>query len=159
MDIARFIAFLYGIFAFLVFAVSFGYAAGFVSGFVVPTTIDRGIQSPTGEAAFIDLLLMSAFAVQHSVMARQGFKRWWTRIVPPVVERSTYVLASSLVLALLLWQWRPIPAVVWRIENPVLAQLMLGLALIGWLMAGLSTFLISHFELFGIAQVVRPLTG
>jgi protein-S-isoprenylcysteine O-methyltransferase Ste14 len=159
MNIARVIALLYGVLAYLFFAVSFAYAVGFVSGFVVPTTIDRGIVAPTGEAVIVDLLLMSVFAIQHSVMARQGFKRWWTRIVPPVVERSTYVLASSLVLALLLWQWRPIPALVWQIENPLAAQLVLGLALIGWLMVGLSTFLISHFELFGIAQVVRNLTG
>jgi protein-S-isoprenylcysteine O-methyltransferase Ste14 len=159
MNIARFIAFLYGVFAYLVFAVSFAYAIGFVSGFVVPTTIDHGIAAPVGEAVVIDLLLMSAFAIQHSVMARRGFKRWWARIVPPVVERSTYVLASSLVLALLLWQWRPIPAVIWQIENPLLTQLVLGLAAIGWLMVGLSTFLINHFELFGVAQVVRPLAG
>jgi len=159
MTITRFIAFLYGLLAYLAFAVSFAYAVGFVSGFVVPTTIDRGIEAPTAQAVIIDLVLMAAFAIQHSVMARQGFKRWWTRIVPPVVERSTYVLASSLVLALLLWQWRPIPAVVWQIENPMLVQLVLGLAVIGWLMVGLSTFLISHFELFGIAQVVRNLTG
>lgn len=159
MNIPRFIAFLYGILAYLAFAVSFAYAVGFVSGLVVPTTIDRGIEASAAQAVIIDLLLMAAFAIQHSVMARQGFKRWWTRIVPPVVERSTYVLASSLVLALLLWQWRPIPAVIWRIEDPLAAQLVLGLAVIGWLMVGLSTFLISHFELFGIAQVVRNLVG
>jgi len=101
---------------------------------------------------------MAVFAIQHSVMARQGFKRWWTKIVPEPIERSTYVVASSAALALLLWQWRPIPVVVWWVENRTFAMLILALALVGWLIVGLSTFLISHFELFGLAQVGRHLT-
>ena len=151
----RIIIFIYGIAAYLAFAASFLYAAAFVSNVAVPTTIDTGIASPPATAAIIDLGLMALFAVQHSVMARQGFKRWWTKLVPPSMERSTYVLASSAVLALLLWQWRPIPVVVWWVRSPSLGALLLGLQLAGWLIAGLSTFLISHFELFGLAQVAR----
>jgi protein-S-isoprenylcysteine O-methyltransferase Ste14 len=152
---ARFIAFLYGVLCYLAFGVSFLYAIAFVSGVAVPTTIDIGKPAPVPQAAIIDLLLMSVFAIQHSVMARQGFKRWWTRIVPQPVERSTYVLASSLALGLLLWQWRPIPVIVWWIHNPVFANIVLVLALIGWVMVAVSTFLINHLELFGLAQVAH----
>lgn len=152
---SRIIIFVYGIAAYLAFAASFLYAVAFVSNVAVPTTIDTGIVSPPGMAAIIDLGLMGLFAVQHSVMARQGFKRWWTRLIPPAMERSTYVLASSAVLALLLWQWRPIPVVVWWVRDPLFGMALLSLQLTGWLIAGLSTFLISHFELFGLAQVAR----
>jgi len=154
---ARIFIFIYGVVAYLAFAASFLYAVAFVSNVAVPTTIDTGIASPPGTAAVIDLGLMALFAVQHSVMARQGFKRWWTKLVPGSMERSTYVLASSAVLALLLWQWRPIPVVVWWVRDPGLGMFLLGLQLAGWLIAGLSTFLISHFELFGLSQVVRNL--
>ncbi|HEY5126843.1 MAG TPA: isoprenylcysteine carboxylmethyltransferase family protein, partial [Bradyrhizobium sp.] len=107
--IARMVAFLYGIIAYFVFFVTFLDAIGFVSGLVVPKTIDSGAVGPAMESAIVNLLLMSLFAVQHSVMARRQFKEWWTQYVPKSVERSTYVLFSSLALALLLWQWRPIP--------------------------------------------------
>ena len=157
--IGRVVAFLYGIFAYLVFFATFLYAIGFVSGLMVPKTIDSGAVGPMPEAIIVDLVLMSVFAIQHSVMARRQFKQWWTRLVPKPVERSTYVLFSSLALVLLFWQWRPIPAVVWEITNPAIAMVILGLSLIGWLIVLTSTFLINHFELFGLHQVTSNLTG
>lgn len=153
----RLLAFLYGIACYLFFGLVYLYTMAFISNVIVPITIDDGPPAPIAEAVVIDLALMVVFALQHSVMARQGFKRWWTKFVPPSVERSTYVLASSLALALLVWQWRPIPHPVWRITDPAWGNAVLSLALIGWIMAGLSTFLISHFELFGLAQVARNL--
>ena len=155
----RFIAFIYGLLCYAAFGVSFVYAIGFVSGLFVPTTIDIGKSAPVTAAVIIDRLLLSVFAIQHSVMARRSFKAWWTKMVPQSVERSTYVLASSLALALILWQWRPIPAVVWRITDPSLVDLVMALAIIGWVMVVGSTFLISHFELFGLLQVTSNLTG
>jgi protein-S-isoprenylcysteine O-methyltransferase Ste14 len=108
----------------------------------------------------VDLLVLGIFAVQHSVMARRGFKRWWTRIVPPAVERSTYVLAATLALALLLWQWRPITEpVLWRIENPVVVNAIWAIFWLGWGVLLLATFLINHFELFGLRQVFSRLLG
>ena len=156
---SRFIAFLYGLASYAVFFVVFLYAIGFVAGLVVPKTIDSGPAIPAAEALIVDLLLMSLFAVQHSVMARQGFKRWWTRYVPQSVERSTYVLCASLALALLCWQWRPIPGVVWQIADARLAMGVTALAFVGWLIVLTSTFLINHFELFGLHQVANNLTG
>ena len=122
-------------------------------------TTRKPTSSSVTAAVIIDLLLLSVFAIQHSVMARRSFKAWWTKMVPQSVERSTYVLASSLALALILWQWRPIPAVVWRITDPSLVDLVMALAIIGWVMVVGSTFLISHFELFGLLQVTSNLTG
>ena len=157
--IARMIAFLYGIIAYSVFFVTFLYAIGFVAGLVVPKTIDSGAVGPAMESAIVNLLLMSLFAVQHSVMARRQFKEWWTQYLPKSVERSTYVLFSSLALALLLWQWRPIPTVVWQIDDPQIAMAVTGISLLGFLIALTSTFLINHFELFGLHQVANNLTG
>ena len=114
----RFLGFVYGIVAYLVFFASFLYAIGFVGGVGVPKTIDNGPTTPVVTALIVDLILMSVFAVQHSVMARPAFKRMWTKIVPWAIERSTFVLLASLALALLLWQWRPIPAVIWHVSNP-----------------------------------------
>ena len=156
---ARLMAFLYGLAAYLVFVVAFLYAIGFVTGLVVPKTIDTGALVPVGEAFIVNLLLLSLFAVQHSVMARKSFKRWWTQFVPVAIERSTYVLLASLALLLLLWQWRPIPAVVWQIADPRIAVALTGLSLFGWLFVLTSTFLINHFELFGLHQVVINLAG
>jgi methanethiol S-methyltransferase len=157
--ISRFSAFLYGLVAYLMFFVSFLYAIGFVAGLVMPKTIDSGAAAPITESLIIDILLMSVFAVQHSVMARQQFKRWWTQYVPKSVERSIYVLLASLALLLLSWQWRPIPTVVWHIDHPQIALAVTGLSLVGWLIVLTSTFLINHFELFGPHQVANNLAG
>src|SRR6266852_843120 len=118
----RFIAFLYGLASYVVFFVTFLYAVGFVVGLVVPKTIDTGTVVPIAKAFVVNLLLMSVFAIQHSVMARKPFKQWWTQFVPASVERSTYVLLSSLALVLLFWQWRPIPAPVWQVADPQIAR-------------------------------------
>lgn len=157
--IFKFIAFLYGIAAYLVFFVTVLYAIGFVMGQVVPKTIDSGPATPMAEAAVVDLLLLALFAIQHSVMARQGFKAWWTQFVPKPVERSTYVLLASLTLLLLFWQWRPLPTVVWDVENPDLAVTLVTLSLAGWVVVFTSTYMINHFELFGLHQVTNHLVG
>jgi protein-S-isoprenylcysteine O-methyltransferase Ste14 len=155
----RMAAFLYGVTSYIVFFVTFLYAIGFVENLVVPKTIDTGPAVPLPEALVVNLLLMSLFAVQHSVMARKQFKAWWTQFVPAPVERATYVLFASLALALLLWQWRPIPAVVWQVTDPALAMAIMLLSFLGWLIVLTSTFLINHFELFGVHQVANNLTG
>jgi protein-S-isoprenylcysteine O-methyltransferase Ste14 len=156
---SKFMALIYGFVAYLVFFFSFLYAVGFMSGLAVPKTIDTGEVVPTSEALLVNLLLLSLFAVQHSVMARQGFKRWWTKFVPHAIERSTYVLFASLPLVLLLWQWRPMPAVVWKVTDPQIAMALLGLSFVGWLLVLTSTFVINHFELFGLHQVVSNIAG
>ena len=155
----KIIAFCYGLAAYLVFFFTFLYAIGFVTGLGVPKTIDTGTIVPLGEALVVNVLLMSLFAVQHSVMARRQFKEWWTQFVPATVERSTYVLLASCALILLFWQWRPIPAVVWEVAGPKLAMTIIGGSLVGWLLVLASTFMINHFELFGVHQVVNNLSG
>jgi protein-S-isoprenylcysteine O-methyltransferase Ste14 len=155
----RIIGFLFGLVAYLVFLPTFLYAIGFVTGVGVPKTIDDGPVVPVTEALIVNLLLLSLFAVQHSGMARKPFKRWLTQFVPASVERSVYVLLASLALILLLWQWRPIPAVVWQVTNAQVAMTMTALSLAGWLLVLFSTFLINHFELFGLQQVAANLAG
>jgi protein-S-isoprenylcysteine O-methyltransferase Ste14 len=153
------VAFLYGIASYLVFFVTFLYAIGFVTGVLVPKTIDTGTVVPTSEALGINLLLMSIFAIQHSVMARKQFKKWWTKFVPKSVERSTYVLFSSLALILVCSEWRPMPTVVWDIDDPQIAMAVTALSFIGFLIVLSSTFLINHFELFGLHQVTNNFAG
>jgi protein-S-isoprenylcysteine O-methyltransferase Ste14 len=157
--VGRMIAFLYGVVAYAVFFVTFLYAIGFVENLVVPKAIDGGTTVPTALALIVNLVLMSIFAIQHSVMARPQFKQWWTKFVPPSVERTTYVMLASLALILLLWQWRPMPAVLWQIADPRIAMAVTGLSFLGWLIVLTSTFLINHFELFGLRQVANNLVG
>jgi protein-S-isoprenylcysteine O-methyltransferase Ste14 len=155
----RIAAFLFGAVAYLVFFGTISYAVGFVGGMVVPKGIDDGPVVPTLEALTINLVLMSLFAVQHSVMARKPFKRWWTQFVPHAIERSVYVLLASLTLILLFWQWRPMPDIVWQVVNPAAATALVALSLVGWVLVLTSTFLINHFELFGLHQVIINLAG
>jgi protein-S-isoprenylcysteine O-methyltransferase Ste14 len=155
----KFVALLYGVIAYFAFFGTILYAIAFVTGIGVPKTIDTGPDTPVLTAIAIDVVLMAIFAVQHSVMARPAFKRWWTKIVAPAVERSTFVLLASLALMLLFWQWRPIGAVVWQIANPNLAAGLIVLSLAGWGLVFASTFLINHFELFGLHQVINNLFG
>ena len=152
------ISFLYGAASYVVFLVAFLYAIGFVGGFGVPKTIDTGEPTPWAAALAIDVLLLGAFAVQHSVMARPGFKRWWTRFVARSVERSTYVLLASLILLLLFWQWRPIGGTVWQAEGAA-AMVLWALYGVGWVVVLLATFMINHFDLFGLRQVFLRLKG
>ena len=155
----KFIAFLYGLAAYAVFFVTFLYAIGFVEGMVVPRTIDNGMTGSVMESLIINLVLLSIFAIQHSVMARPQFKQWWLQFVPKSVERSTYVLLASLALVLLFWQWRAMPAVVWQVANPAAANAVIALSFAGWLIVLASTFMINHFELFGLHQVFNNLSG
>lgn len=157
--IGRTLALCYGGVSYLIFLGTFLYAIGFVSGLIVPKTIDTGAKTSALTAVCINLALLTLFAVQHSGMARQGFKRLFARFASPAIERSTYVLLASLALALLFWQWRPIPAIVWDIETSLLANLAIGGMGLGWLIVLYSSFLISHFELFGLTQVVSSFAG
>jgi len=154
-----FIAFFYGIASYTVFFVTFLYAVGFVTGVIVPKTIDNGVLVPPLEALVVDVLLMTLFAVQHSVMARRQFKQWWTKFVPKSVERSTYVLFSSLALILLCAVWRPMPTMIWRLDDPLIRVAVTALSFTGFLIVLSSTFLINHFELFGLHQVANNLNG
>jgi protein-S-isoprenylcysteine O-methyltransferase Ste14 len=155
----RILSFVYGVAAYALCLGTLLYAIGFVSGFVVPKTVDTGVTGPVSQALVINAALLLLFALQHSVMARKPFKRWFTQIIPPAIERSTYVLLASLVLIVLFWQWRPIPIIIWQVTNPTAEIALLGLAALGWLTVLLSTTLINHFELFGLQQVLLNMTG
>ena len=166
--VARTFGFTYSVVCYLIFFATFLYAIAFVGDFnqLGLRTIDHsvaGAQEPLAQRLIIDALLLSLFAVQHSVMARQGFKRGWTKIVAPLLERSTYVLLASLILLLMFWQWRPVgvsdESVIWDVENPAGRLVLQGLFWAGWLTVLISTFLIDHFDLFGLKQAYCYLKG
>ena len=151
--------FIYGVLCYLIFFGTFLYAIGFIGNVFVPKSIDSGRTGSLGEALLIDAALLALFAFQHSLMARPFFKRAWEKLVPTVAERSTYTLLSSLALILLFWQWRPIGGVVWNVETPALRLVLYALCAKGFLLVLASTFLINHFDLFGLRQVYLFLLG
>src|SRR6266700_2523621 len=156
--IGRVAALIYGLASYLAFFLSFVYTVAFIGNYLVPKSIDVGSEDGLARSILIDVVLLGVFAVQHSVMARPAFKRWWTNIVPASCERSTYVLISSLLLILIFWQWRPIVTTIWQVEGWT-ATLLTAICWIGWLTALTSTYMIDHFELFGLRQVFDALRG
>lgn len=155
----RVLAALYSACSYLFFLVTFVYAILFVEGIVVPKTIDSGVVSDPAMSVVVNLAVLGVFAMQHSVMARPAFKRWWTKFVPAEIERSTYVLFATAALALVLWQWRPLPQLVWSVEDPAFATTITAISWLGWGLLLASTFLISHFQLFGLSQGFAKLIG
>jgi len=155
----RILFFAYGTFSYLIFLATFLYAVGFIGNFGVPSTLDCAATGPLAISLAIDVGLLTLFAVQHSVMARKWFKEWWTRIVPKPIERSTYVLFSSVALILLFALWRPLGGVIWSVEDPTGRLVLRSLFAFGWGLVLYSTFLINHFDLFGLRQVWRNLLG
>jgi len=156
---SRITAFAYGLFCYLVFLGTFLYAVGFIGNVAVPKSIDSGPEASFAEALIVNAGLLGLFAIQHSIMARQWFKRWWTAVIPESVERSTYVLFSSASLLLLFWQWRPMGGVVWNVESAGGRLAIEAIYATGWLIVLVSTFLINHFDLFGLRQVYFHLRG
>jgi len=156
---SRVLVSLYGVLSYIIFFLSFLYAIGFVGNLLVPKTIDSGDVTAIVPSLIINVVLLALFAIPHSVMARPAFKQWFTRYIPVAIERSTYVLVSSLLLFLLYWLWQPITGVIWNIESAVGSMILMGIFWVGWLIVLLSTFMTNHFDLFGLRQVYINFKG
>lgn len=150
---------LYGVISYLIFLATFLYAVGFIGNLAAPKSIDSGISGSFTESLLINIAVLSVFALQHSIMARPAFKRWWTKIIPAEIERSTYVLFSSLALILIFWLWQPVDGIIWQIENPIGRSLLWMFFWLGWVIVLISTFLINHFDLFGLRQIYLYMKG
>lgn len=157
--VKRYLIIGYGALCYLLFVGAFLYAVAFVGAILVPRNVDHGIAAPLWQALAVNIVLLGVFGVQHSVMARPGFKRWWTTMVPTSIERSTYVLLSSAALVLLYWQWRTMPALVWDVRVPAARLVLWTVFWAGWAVVFASTFMINHFDLFGLRQVYLAWRG
>lgn len=157
--LGRGMIFIYGLIAYAGFLASITYAIGFLGNWIVPKGIDHGPASPIASAVAINVGLLALFAIQHTIMARHAFKRWWTTLIPPAAERSTFVIFSAALLGLLFWQWRPMPQLVWNIRDPLAAGTLVGLSLLGWALVFASSFMVSHADLFGLRQVWASFRG
>ena len=151
--LARTLILAYGLATYVLFFGTFLYLIGFIGGFGVPKTLDSGVPGPIGLAVAVNVGLLALFAIQHTIMARPAFKRWWTTVIPEPIERSTFVLVTSLLLCLTAWQWRPIPGVVWHVEGAA-AIAIYAISAVGWVVVLASTFIIDHFDLFGLRQTL-----
>ncbi|NES92282.1 MULTISPECIES: methanethiol S-methyltransferase [Okeania] len=150
---SRILAFIYGVVCYLISMITILYSIGFVGNLIVPKTLDSDFDGSLINGILIDILLLGLFAIQHSLMARQSFKKWWTKIIPHPIERSTYVLMASLALLLLFWQWHSLGGIIWNIQSPIASNIIYGIFALGWLIVLISTFMINHFDLFGLRQV------
>lgn len=157
--IARVLFFVYGVVAYLIGVAALVYCIGFLANLIVPKGVDTGEPGTTGQAVLVNVFLLLLLPVQHSIMARPAFKAWWTQFVPRAIERSTFVLFTGLLLFLLYWQWRPMPAVVWDVGTPALRMPLIAVYLAGWALLFGSSFLIDHFDLFGLRQIYFSLRG
>lgn len=155
----RILAFIYGIFCYLISLITLTYSVGFIGNLIVPKTLDLNLDGTLINGILIDISLIALFGIQHSLMARKSFKKWWKKIIPHPIERSTYVLMASLTLLLLFWQWHSLGGIIWKIQIPIASNIIYGIFALGWLIVLISTFMINHFDLFGLRQVYLYLRG
>ena len=156
---SRILAFIYGLICYLVSFITLAYSVGFIGNLIVPKTLDSSSDGTLINGILIDVSLIALFGIQHSLMARKSFKKWWTKIIPNPIERSTYILMASLTLLLLFWQWHSLGGVIWNIQSPIASNIIYGIFALGWLIVLISTFMINHFDLFGLRQVYLYLRG
>ena len=144
----RVLGFIYGVIAYAGFMVWLVYIIGFLGHFPVPISVDSGSIGPVGTAIFINFMMVSIFGIQHAIMARPAFKRWWTQFIPKALERSTFIFVADVIALVMLWQWQPIEGVIWHVQNAMAANILIGISMLGWFIVVLSSFMINHFELF-----------